>query len=221
MATNPDYGTPGGRRTGAPILGWIIGIFAVIAVIWAIAAIWDRDEVGTDTAVIPEGAPGNVEGMTPLDESEVGAAGRVATGSDELASGSGEVGAETEVAAGNLSDVPAGAIVIDEDTNLEENPAQFVGKTVVVQGDLNEILAPRLYRVDSDGLIGGDEVTVIAQDASAAFNQGDYVRVVGDVRMMDIVGVESELGADIDDELFGADQRPVIFASSINRAERP
>lgn len=104
-----------------------------------------------------------------------------------------------------------------------ENPAAYVGKTVTVSGDIEEIWGPRAFNMDSGLTVG--ELLVVGREpfpnvpdrGNTAFVVSDVATVTGVVRMLVIADVEREIGWDLDPNIeaeFNA--KPVLIAQSIS-----
>ncbi len=113
--------------------------------------------------------------------------------------------------------------------DITGDTAAYLGKRVVVRGDVEEVIGPNAFSIDEDALLGGgvdnDLLVVSAQEGLPLINEalGDAnATVFGTVRNFDLAEVEQELGYDLQDDLF-ADWggRPVVVASSIQAARGP
>lgn len=104
-----------------------------------------------------------------------------------------------------------------------ENPAAYVGKTVTVSGDVEEIWGPRAFNMDSGVSVG--ELLVVGREpfpqVGGATNRAvvvsDAATVTGVVRMLVTAEVEREIGWDLMPEIeteFNA--KPVLIAQSVN-----
>lgn len=88
-----------------------------------------------------------------------------------------------------------------------ENPAAYVGKTVTVTGEVEEIYEPRAFSMDSGLTVG--ELLVVGRDpypqvpeaGNRAYVVRDTATVTGVVRMMVTAEVERELGWDLAPEI--------------------
>lgn len=118
----------------------------------------------------------------------------------------------------------AGASV--QDVQQEQEPAQaaesdvmsFVGMTVTVSADVNEIINERAFTIAGTENTGVESLLVIAAQPGVTVNEDSAVAVTGEVRKaFDIAAVESEFGFDYDDALFDAyDGEPYIVAEKID-----
>ncbi|MEJ7862077.1 MAG: hypothetical protein WKF90_10630 [Pyrinomonadaceae bacterium] len=104
-----------------------------------------------------------------------------------------------------------------------ENPSAYVGKTVTVSGDVEEIWNPRAFNMDSGLSVG--ELLVVGREPfpqvgdanNRAYLISDIATVTGVVRMLVTADVEREIGWDLDPQIeakFNA--KPVLIAQSIN-----
>lgn len=104
-----------------------------------------------------------------------------------------------------------------------ENPNAYVGKTVTVSGDIEEIWGPRAFNMDS-GLTMG-ELLVIGREpfpnvpdrGNTAYMINDVATVTGVVRLLVAADVEREIGWDLTPQIeaeFNA--KPVLIAQSIS-----
>ena len=104
-----------------------------------------------------------------------------------------------------------------------ENPSAYVGKTVTVSGDVEEIWGPRAFNMDSGISLG--ELLVVGREPfpqvgdanNRAYVISDVATVTGVVRMLVTADVEREIGWDLDPRIeaeFNA--KPVLIAQSIN-----
>ena len=104
-----------------------------------------------------------------------------------------------------------------------ENPSAYVGKTVTVSGDVEEIWNPRAFNMDSGLSVG--ELLVVGREPfpqvgdanNRAYVISDAATVTGVVRMLVTADVEREIGWDLDPRIeaeFNA--KPVLIAQSIS-----
>lgn len=108
------------------------------------------------------------------------------------------------------------------------NPNAYVGKTVTVSGDVEEIHNPRAFNMDSGVSVG--ELLVLGREpfpqvpdgGTRAFVINDTATVTGTVRMLVTAEVERELGWDLTPELeaeFNA--KPVLIAQTVGFKSNP
>lgn len=88
-----------------------------------------------------------------------------------------------------------------------ENPSAYVGKTVTVSGDVEEIWGPRAFNMDSGASVG--ELLVVGREPfpnladanNRAYVINDVATVTGVVRMFVTADVEREIGWDLDPQI--------------------
>lgn len=107
------------------------------------------------------------------------------------------------------------------------DPAQYIGRTVTVEGDLEEVLGPLAFTLDEDAIteagIDNDLLVVGAQTANLAMIDDQWlnnrVRVTGTVQIRTVVELERELGWDLDPELEAEveGREGIIIATSVER----
>lgn len=97
-----------------------------------------------------------------------------------------------------------------------EDVMSFVGQTVTVSADVNEIITPTAFTLGDD--LFGEPLLVVSGEPAPQLNPDSPVQVTGTVmQAFDLVAVESELGVDFDDALFtDFDGEPYIVASNID-----
>ena len=104
-----------------------------------------------------------------------------------------------------------------------ENPSAYVGKTVTVSGDVEEIWNARAFNMDSGLSVG--ELLVVGREPfpqvgdanNRAYVISDTATVTGVVKMFVTADVEREIGWDLDTKIeaeFNA--KPVLIAQSIS-----
>lgn len=100
----------------------------------------------------------------------------------------------------------------------------YVGQTVTVEAEVDEVLGPMVFRID-DELAAGitDDLLVVSPQAAqlAPLEDqwlNDRVRITGTIWRGTVVDLERELGWDLQSELEAEiDTRPVLVASVITR----
>lgn len=111
------------------------------------------------------------------------------------------------------ADVSAGTII--------ENPAPYVGQTLTVSGNVEDIHGPRAFTMDS-GLGVGDLLVLGAEPFphvpdgnNRAYLVGNSAKVTGVVHMLSVADVEREVGWDLDPQLeIEFEKKPVLIATS-------
>ncbi len=113
--------------------------------------------------------------------------------------------------------------VMDEDgvvtlSDVADNPEAYMGQTVMVTGEVSEILGPQVFRMNEGNLLDiGDEILIVhtAEQAPANLSEDVNIRVTGTVRSF----VEAEVDRDFfgfDDELYVEyENRVAIVADSV------
>jgi hypothetical protein len=103
--------------------------------------------------------------------------------------------------------------------DLEDHPNQYIGKSIAVTGEVDDVLGPRLFKIDEANWADLDgEILVSVPSALAALvREDDRVTVTGTMKM----ATKAEIERDVDwlgasDELVARfTERPVLVASSI------
>ena len=108
-------------------------------------------------------------------------------------------------------------------SQLEENPQQYLGKRISVAGEVDEVLGPRVFKIDEANWadLDGEILVVMEAPLAALVSEEDPVTVTGTLRPFVDVQVEREWGwIDLQPEV-EADfrRRHVLVASSIVGAD--
>ncbi|MGL5194000.1 MAG: hypothetical protein ACRC8Y_10490 [Chroococcales cyanobacterium] len=103
---------------------------------------------------------------------------------------------------------------------VADNPNQFMGQTVTLNGEVAEVLGPNVFRIQEDQLIGGNDIIVITTDAQTPVMEDSQVQVTGEVRQLVITEIERDYDLGWDDTLRTRIEReytdrPAIVAQSI------
>jgi hypothetical protein len=114
--------------------------------------------------------------------------------------------------------------------DIVDNPNRYIGQTVTVEADLEEVFGPRAFALDEDApLAGGIDRDLLVLGKSAANLEeiddqwlNNKVRVTGRVGQMSLVEVEREVGWDLDPKIEAELEAAgaVLFADSVTRIER-
>jgi hypothetical protein len=114
--------------------------------------------------------------------------------------------------------------------DITGRPDDYIGKTVSLEADVEEVWSPYAFSLDEDAAFAGgvdNDLLVFSPKAgnlSAIDDQwlNNRVRVTGEVRRMSVVEIEREIGWDLDPKLEIELERvrPVIIATSIERTNR-
>ncbi|MCT7954932.1 hypothetical protein [Laspinema palackyanum] len=104
---------------------------------------------------------------------------------------------------------------------VADNPNQFMGQTVTLNGEVAEVLGPNVFRIQEDEAIGGSDIIVITTDSQMPVMEDSQVQVTGEVRQLVITEIERDynnlgwddtLRTEIEREYT---DRPAIVAQSI------
>lgn len=109
------------------------------------------------------------------------------------------------------------------------NLNNYLGKTVTVEADVQEVFGPRAFTLDEDDALAGgidNDVLVLGVQTGNLERVEDNwmrnkVRVMGTVRGVALVDVEREVGWDLDPQIEAElqDVKAVIVASSLQRLQ--
>lgn len=109
-------------------------------------------------------------------------------------------------------------------TDIADNPDDYVGRTVTVAGEIEEILAPQVFRLGGEDFYGGELVVISEKPIPRPTRRRDntlvyrdIVQVTGVVRRLNSAQLEQELGWElgpkVEKELEEAET--VVVASSV------
>lgn len=108
---------------------------------------------------------------------------------------------------------------------IVDDPSEFYGSSTTVNGVVADTVEPNAFVVTDEEtaseatpeyLVAEGLLVVSGGDAAPNLTESQTVRVSGTVREFDLATFEEELGADLNDELYGLyDDRPAILAESI------
>jgi hypothetical protein len=101
--------------------------------------------------------------------------------------------------------------------DLAEQPDRFIGKTVRVRGDIEEVLGAHAFTLDEDSLSATEDVLVMVPQPAANLGDTAQVTVTGEVIRFVRAQFERDYdGFDLDPDLaVRYERRPVIVAESI------
>lgn len=111
---------------------------------------------------------------------------------------------------------------------IAEHPDKYLGQTVTVVADVEEVHSPRAFSLDEDSPAQGvdNDLLVLSPAAGSLSDIDDQwlnnkVRVTGKVGKMAIVEIERELGWDLGPQLEVEVEkaRAVLIASAVQRVE--
>ncbi len=112
---------------------------------------------------------------------------------------------------------PAERVTVEE---LTSNPSEFYGDRVTVSGKVIEAVEPGAFRIEDEGtrllVVGVEQISQIVTGDTKAVNEGDRIRVNGEVREFKKEEIQKEVEYGIDDEYFGDYQGdPAVLAYSV------
>jgi hypothetical protein len=102
---------------------------------------------------------------------------------------------------------------------LDDNPGKYLGQTVSVDAEVDEILGPRMFKIDDGHLfgLGGEMIVYVATPLTALVREDDRVTITGMVKPFVRAEVEREwgwLGLDSEVEI-DISKKPILVASRI------
>ncbi|MDQ3636066.1 MAG: hypothetical protein M3405_16420 [Acidobacteriota bacterium] len=103
-----------------------------------------------------------------------------------------------------------------------ENPDAYIGKTVTVSGDVEEIHGPKAFNMDSGTsigellIVGREPFPNLADANDRVYVINDVATVTGVVKKFVMADVEKEIGWTLDPNIFsGFEGKPVLVANSV------
>lgn len=101
--------------------------------------------------------------------------------------------AQENQASGTAKNNPQATVRIN---TIEENAANYRGKTVTVEGEVDEVLGPRMFKVDEQAWLDFDGETLVFVPAPLAVvvREGEPVTVTGTLRTIADVELDGEWG---------------------------
>jgi hypothetical protein len=103
--------------------------------------------------------------------------------------------------------------------DVADEPERYVGQTVTVSGEVDEVVAPNAFTIGDD-----DELLVViprlgpAANPAALEEDDAVVRITGQVASLELPTFEELADADLDDALFeGLEGEPVLIARSVEQ----
>ena len=153
-----------------------------------------------------------------------------------LVAGCGDSPPESNVGPEEKSDKPiaaaphagsAGNVTVADVTG---NVTGYVGKTVTVVADVEEVLGPRAFKLDEDNALAGgidNDILVLSSKAETLGNIDDKwlnnkVQVTGVVHQVAVIDIEREIGWDLDPTLEAEleEVKAVLVAKSVERVQK-
>ena len=104
--------------------------------------------------------------------------------------------------------------------DVTEETNEVVGEIVSIDGEVNEVLGSDTFKLEQEGLLGGDDVLVVNANPDTPITEQNWVRVTGVVRKFVSTDIEKDydLTWDLDiKQKVEAEykNKPVIFAESV------
>lgn len=194
------------------IWGWVGAIVAAVLVIWGISSIRTSSDRTSSVDTTPPANDMATPGTANIPDSAVANNPAIPPSPDMTAPGG-------VVAPGTTGTVE---YVLNEDSDFDTNPDKYIGATISVEGEINDVIGEQAhaFTVDTDGAIGGDEVLVLTKAGTMMpVEKGNKIRVVGVGRKLlksEVTALESELGHGLDNDLLNDfDEKIVIIANSV------
>jgi hypothetical protein len=107
-------------------------------------------------------------------------------------------------------------ILIREDDDLDDHPEPFYGKTVAIRGEVESVLAPQIFMLDSDGAVGQDQVMVYAPTLDRTLVPNQKIEVRGSVERLGLADLQRLSRVDLRGAVIGElDAIPIIVAESV------
>ncbi|MCT7983642.1 hypothetical protein NG796_10060 [Laspinema sp. A4] len=105
---------------------------------------------------------------------------------------------------------------------VSDNPDQFMGQTVTLNGEVAEVLGPNVFRIQEDEAVGGSDLIVITTDSQMPVMEDSQVQVTGEVRQLVITEIERDYNLGWDDTTRTRIEReytdrPAVVAQSVQQ----
>ncbi|HEY9836843.1 MAG TPA: hypothetical protein V6D27_08085 [Vampirovibrionales bacterium] len=105
---------------------------------------------------------------------------------------------------------------------VSDNPEQFMGQTVTLNGEVAEVLGPNVFRIQEDEAVGGSDLIVITTDSQMPVMEDSQVQVTGEVRQLVITEIERDYNLGWDDTTRTRIEReytdrPAVVAQSVQQ----
>lgn len=117
-------------------------------------------------------------------------------------------------------------------SDIHSNPEEYYGVSVMVSGEVNEVIGPNAFTIGGEGFLGGDELLIITadgvplpegldRDADEALAEDDIVQVTGTVSEFVLTDIEEDAGIDLEEVVFEEfDRQPTLVAETVNLTPR-
>ncbi len=102
---------------------------------------------------------------------------------------------------------------IDE---IEGDPAEYIGRTVTVEGEIEDVYGKNAFTLEGD-LFSGDLLVIVPPDVGAGmmFEDDAEVRITGRVAEYVEAEIEADYGFDLDDGIDYEEREPVVIAQRV------
>jgi hypothetical protein len=117
---------------------------------------------------------------------------------------------------GTAGEVPSESLE-DAETIFQGDVESYLGQEVVVRGEVNDVLSPSAFLLDSDGMIGGDEVLVVHPAAAGEpepIAAGQEIVVRGTLQRFDLEELRRQTGASLDESMLEAYEGDFVIMAS-------
>jgi hypothetical protein len=108
---------------------------------------------------------------------------------------------------------------------VSEETSNYVGETVTIRGDVNEVVGDASFLMDDEQLLGGEEILIVnasGEGITLPEGEGSQVQVTGEVKNFVIADIERDYGLDFDPNLYAEyEQKPAVIAQSIALSPDP
>jgi hypothetical protein len=103
---------------------------------------------------------------------------------------------------------------------VSANPEAFYNQTLAFEADIEEVLAPDVFKLDEDQFFGGEGLLVLQSEATPAVEEGETVTVTGVLRPFIRTEIEQDYDYTWDDEVVRQieaeyNQEPVLVAEEV------
>ncbi len=115
-------------------------------------------------------------------------------------------------------------------SDITDNPAEYLGETVMVSGEVDQMIGTRAFTIGGQEFLGGDTLLAVSarplptvgdRPTNEAVLTNDIVQVTGPVRRFNITEFEESLGIDLDNALFTRyEGQPAVVANSVDLTPR-
>lgn len=108
---------------------------------------------------------------------------------------------------------------------VSSETSNYVGQTVTIRGDVDEVVGDASFLMDDEQVLGGEEILVInasGEGITLPQGEGSEVQVTGEVKNFVIADIERDYGLDFDPNIYTEyEQKPALIAKSMALAPDP